>query len=154
MNKHYQSFFGKNCALILNSNYETEEIFLNFIQKLNENQWEKYREGLNLKLTLKEICNINYVLEAGNGSTKLIHNYQGLKKDFWLGFEKKQSDIVFSVKGRAKNISENKEIRSHQKSFYKGELRLLTKLLTHIENEFIEFTTQSKIMQKNDSKIN
>ncbi len=140
MEKHYQSFFGNKCALIINSNYETGDFYLNFIQEINKN-WETYKEGLNIKLNPKEICDINEVLEAGKGNTKIIHKYQEQKKDFWIGFEKKQTDLVFSVKGR-------NEVRSHQKSFFGGEFRLLKNLLKHIEGEFIEFTTKYIITQK------
>lgn len=144
MIKHYQSFFGNKCAVIINSNYETGDFYLNFIMEKKDHQWETYREGLNIKLNLKEICDVADILDKGNNNTRIIHKYQEVQKNFWLGFEKKQTDIVFSIKGRSKELNTGSEIRSHQKSFFKGELRLLIGLWKHIEKEFIEFTTKAK----------
>lgn len=144
MKSHYQSFFGKNCALIISSNYEKNDFYLNFIQEKEENRWESYNEGLNIKLNLIEICNVADILNKGIKNTRIIHKYKNQQKDFWLGFEQKQSDIVFSIKGRVKDLSKGDETRSHQKSFSEGELRLLQELWLHIEKEFIEYTTIAK----------
>ena len=144
MKRHYQSFFGKKCALIINSNSDNGDFFLNFIQEKENGKWETYKEGLNIKLGLKEICEILYILEKNRGKTNIIHKYKNNQKNFWIGFEQKQNDLVFSIKGKIKDLSNGKELRAHQKSFFQGELRLLKKLLIHIENEFIELTTIAK----------
>ena len=148
MKNHYKSFFGKNCALIITSDYNTSSFYLNFIQEKGNQQWETYKEGLTLSLNLSEICDISEILEKDKGNKRIIHVYKVEKKDFWFGFEKKNEDWVFSIKGRSINKITRDDIRSHQKSFDKGELRLLKKLLFHIEDEFIEFTTKGKKNEK------
>jgi len=150
MINHYQSFFGKKCALIINSNYQKENFYLNFIQEKKTGGWENISEGLIISLKLKEICDISEILERGERDKNIIYNFNNQQKDFWFGFEKKQTDQFFSIKGRTKNLETGEKIRSHQKSFDGGELRLLKKLWHHIENEFIEFTTKVK----KDEKIN
>ena len=84
MKKHYKSFFGKKCAVIISSDYEEGNFFLNFIQEKENNQWEKYQEGLSISLNLKEICEIAQIFINNSGSTKIIHKYEGELKDFWL----------------------------------------------------------------------
>ncbi|MHA2006314.1 MAG: hypothetical protein ACXABO_10600 [Promethearchaeota archaeon] len=128
----------------MTSNYENSSFFLTFIQEKEEKQWETYKEGLTLRLDINEICDISDLFEKNRGNKQIIHAYKGEKKNFWFGFERKKEDIVFSIKGRISGIDRQKYNRSHQKSFYKGELRLLRKLWFHIEKEFIKYTTKGK----------
>jgi len=82
--RHYQSFFGKKCALIINSNSDNGDFYLNFIQEKENGKWETYKEGLNIKLGLKEICEILYILEKNRGKTNIIHKYKNNPKIYKL----------------------------------------------------------------------
>jgi len=149
MKNHYQSFFGRNAAFIISTDYEKRNFFVNFIQDKGNKNWESYQEGLIIKIETKEICDVANVFENNRGNTSIIHKFKGVQKDFWFGFEKKGNDVVFSIKGRSKNVNTGDQIRSHMKSFFKGELRLLKKLWLHLEEEFIQFTTKSTSEGKN-----
>jgi len=142
MKTHYQSFFGRKDAFIISTDYEKSNFFINFIEDKGNKNWESYQEGLIIKLETKEICDVANILEENRGNTKVIHRFKDQQKTFWFGYEKKGNNLVFSIKGSSNDLKSRDQIRSHMKSFFGGELRLLKKLLCHLEEEFVQFTTK------------
>lgn len=132
--KHNVSFFGKDQGLIISTFSYTDKIHLNFIQKIDDH-WQRLSEGLQIALDINEICEVAEFLEKKEGNVNIIHSLPDVEdiKNFLFEFNDKK-DILF-IKAKLDNKPTYKKF---SKPIQSGDLRALTKLWIHMENEKIE----------------
>ena len=109
-------------------------IFIRMIKKKPENQvWEKpsQQEGKVVNLSLAEICSINDVLQHIEIDWSTVHKHKNNTTKISIAWAKDMKSIWLNIGDYGKNIS-------------KGELTVFTKLMAHLEDEKIEFSTHGK----------
>lgn len=132
MQRHRYSFFGQKVGIILDSADQTEAfIYMRFLRKKADNSWEKIseREGKSIKINLLEVIAIRDVFEKNNTKWSTVHKYSN---ESTVIIVENQQGIV--------NIS----VGSYNKQFRYPETILCEKLLNHILDEKIIFSTNNE----------
>ena len=132
--KHNISFFGKDQGLIINTYDFSDKIHLCFIQK-EENKWQKFHEGLQIALSIGEICEISDFLEKKGNNVNIIHSSPKTQdiKNFVFEFNKEKDTLFIKAK-----YDNKMNYRKFSKPLSKGDLRAFIKIWLHMENEKIE----------------
>ncbi|MEJ2248785.1 MAG: hypothetical protein P8Y70_02955 [Candidatus Lokiarchaeota archaeon] len=135
VNKHNKSFFGNKTGLTIQSSSKKEPfIFLRCIKKKPDGNWEKTSkgEGKTIKLTLEEMVMILKVLNKELSSWSTYHSYKEL-----------QTQISFKWQdGDQERLWIN--IGDYSKMLSIAQIEVFRRLLDHILNEKIEFSTISE----------
>jgi hypothetical protein len=131
---HNKSFFGSNVGMILDSNSKTEQtLFLTFIRKKQDGSWEKpsNREGKKINLNLEELVWILEVLKNHELDWTTVHKFEDSTTKIsvsWLKDAKEMDKLCFQVNGYKKYLNF-------------AESKILTRLLDHIIEEKIVYST-------------
>ena len=141
MDRHNKSFFGQKTGMILDSdNKDQPFIFFRFIKKRQDNNWEKFKEGKTVRLSLEELINILEVLKENQNEWKTMHTFENESTNIEVHWEK----------GNRRALS----IRAgpYKKMLYEAEILLLEMLLKHILKEKIAFSTVLKFNKSNSNE--
>jgi hypothetical protein len=126
------SFFGQKTAVILDSSdWSDPYVFLRFLKKKQDGQWEKpsQKEGKALKINLLEMVAMLEVLANRSPKWQTMHKYQDESTS--ISMERQGNDILLMITGYAKPL--------------KGpEVKIFWDLLSHIYEEKIANATSSK----------
>jgi hypothetical protein len=148
-NKHNKSFFGNTTGIILESSSKKEPfIFLRCLKKKSDGAWEKTSkgEGKIIKLSLEEIIMVLKVLQKELPSWNTYHSYKDTKTQISFNWQNGQQERLWI------NIGE------YSKMLSIPEIEVLKRLLDHILDEKIEFSTISEYQngisnnQRNNTK--
>ena len=131
---HNKSFFGSSVGMILDSTSKTEQkLFLTFLRKKQDGSWEKpsNNEGKKISINLEELVWILEVLKHKIPDWSTIHKFEDTSTSIsisWEKGEKEQTKLSIQVDGYKKYLNHAESI-------------LLTRLLDHILEEKITFST-------------
>lgn len=132
MQKHSMSFFGQKTAVILDSSdWSDPFVFLRFLKKKHDGQWEKpsQKEGKALKLNLLEMVAILEVCANRTPKWQTVHKYQ--EETTAVSVERQEGGLVLMITGYAKPL--------------KGpEVKIFWDLVAHIYEEKIAHATGAK----------
>ncbi len=140
-NSHSYSFFGKETAIILQTNSRKESyIFLRCIRKKQNTSWEKWskNEGKTIKFSIEEIVMILRVLQGKQESWSIYHR-----------FNSKQTQISFKMHNKEQLFI---SIDSYKKMLTIAQIEILRMLLEHILEEKIRYATSLESSFKEQSK--
>ncbi len=131
---HNKSFFGTNVGMILDSNSKTDQtLFFTFIRKKQDGSWEKpsNREGKKINLNLEELVWILEVLNNHEADWSTVHKFEDSTTKIsvsWVKDAKETDKLCFQVNGYKKYLNF-------------AESKILTRLLDHILEEKIVYST-------------
>lgn len=139
---HNKSFFGQKVGMILSSRSKTDPfIFLKFLKKKANNEWEKPSkgEGKTIKISIEEMITIISVL------------YRKLPK--WSGFHSfKQGKTSINVNWDEKDELLWIRVDEYAKSLRFPQTEFLKLLIEHLIKEKISFATSgNKTLNKKES---
>jgi hypothetical protein len=141
MDRHNKSFFGQKTGMILDSDNKSQPfIFFRFIKKRQDNNWEKFKEGKTIRLSLEELINILEVLKENQNEWKTMHTYENDSTNIEIRWEKGNRRAI-SIRAGA-----------YKKMLYEAEILLLEMLLKHILKEKIAFSTVLKFNRSSSSR--
>ena len=138
VDSHNQSFFGQNTGLLIQSSSKDESfIFLKLIKKKPDGSWEKLtnREGITIKCGLEEIIMILDVLRKNREKWSIVHEYNEEKKSISVNWDKNNRLWI--------------HVDNYTKQLVFPQTELFKRLLEHILQEKIEYSTVSSISNEN-----
>lgn len=139
---HNKSFFGQKVGMIVSSNSQTDPfIFLKFLKKKANNNWEKpsQGEGKSVKMSLEEMIIILNVLSRKMSSWKSVHSFNNDKTPISVNWNGDNNDLWINVGDYGKNLKFS-------------QVQFLKLLIEHMLNEKIEFATSGTQSRNTDSK--
>jgi len=140
---HRYTFFGKNMGLIIRSLTKNEPfLFLHMIKRKLNGEWEKQssNEGKMIKISLEELIRILQVAERKKNSWKTEHEYNNNITEIMVNWEGKTDERLWIF------------VDKYSKVLNSGEIELFRRLLTHILEEKIEFSTNSHNLNQLEDK--
>ena len=133
---HRYTFFGKNMGLIILSFKKSDPfLFFHMIKRKLNGEWEKpsKNEGKRIKFSLEELIFILQVAKHEKESWKTSHEYNENTTEILFNWEEDNSEgglWIFADK--------------YSKILTSAEIELFSRLLNHILEEKIQFSTNSK----------
>lgn len=140
---HLYTFFGKNMGLIVRSFSKTDPfLFLHMIKRKLNGEWEKpsSNEGKMIKISLEELILILQVAERKKNSWKTEHEYNNNITEIMINWEGNTDERLWIF------------VDKYSKVLNSGEIELFHRLLTHILEEKIEFSTNSHNLKQLEDK--
>ena len=133
MKIHDQGFFGQKSALLFNSGDWAEPYaYLKCIKK-TPTGWEKpsNQEGKTVKLSLTELIALHDVLRGKKRKWTTVHQFQEERTSISVGWQQSPDEIWFAI-------------ADYRKKIQYPETTLFHKLLAHIIEEKIEYSTTTQ----------
>jgi hypothetical protein len=129
MQHHRMSFFGQKTGVLFDSgDWSDQCVYIRFLKKKDNGTWEKpsAKEGRSIKINLMEIIAILDIFDNDNKKWSTVHR-----------FRNENTPITFDKKNDGLSVS----IPSYSKYFRFPESKLFEKLLQHIFEEKIQYST-------------
>ncbi len=143
VNAHSKSFFGQKVGMIISSSSETDPfIFLKFLKKKANNEWEKPSkgEGKTIKISIEEMITLLDVLNTRIPKWNSFHSFKNNKTSINVNWGEKEE--VFWIRAD-----------EYAKSLRYLQTKFIQLLLDHLLKEKIVHATSGKKFSK-DSNMN
>lgn len=140
-NSHTQNFFGQKTGYIFSTNSKEETfIYIRCLKKKDNGEWEKFNESKTIKLSLLEIISLLDVLYKKRKIWNTFHSFNDIKTPISFTWDENDVDLLWI------------NIDNYSRPLKYPETELLKRLIEHIVNEKIEYSTIIKEFKK-DTKI-